>query len=86
MTKVRVNEAQAAIRGPGWINDIPFDEIEWVDKDDQPIKLTSAQEALRRKWGATGRRNIDFVNIVLTLPPKTVRSLMKWKRGGGPEF
>lgn len=62
MTIVLCEEVRALKKRLKEINDIPFDEIEWVDKDGQPAKVTDEQ---KREWQFIGLNNADFVKHVI---------------------
>jgi hypothetical protein len=56
--KIKLSEIRELIEKERLINSTPFDEIEFIDDNGEPLKIS---ETSSYKWMYTGLTNIDFI-------------------------
>jgi len=57
--KIKLSEIRELIEKERLINSIPFDEIEFIDDNGEPLEIS---ETSSYKWMYTGLTNIDFIS------------------------
>lgn len=62
MTKVNVDEVRRIKARRAEINHIPFEKIEWVDDNGNPVEVDPEWKA---EWPFTGLCNCDFVDTAI---------------------